>query len=340
MNENAFLDGISNIENDVVERFISMDNKLKNKARSKSFWIRVGALAACLAVLLGAIIYPKLFNTSIPIIPSSSSAPTAAPKYYGSESCIGSGSSISPEHFTTGISVTASLIETLPDTYTFYDDWRQYEYRVLHMKTEKLIVGAEMTDEFYYLVPIEYMTDFSIYHSFVIKDMAQIGYEYSVMYNKTQGKAEQLPLVLFGYKYYHVMGIDFMAFNILGIFDNRLWNSNQSWKYDTKDEDPPLTVKIAESNITEKINADWTKTLYVHKLDDVTGEAAEVLADIRSFENGIYVPRFSSGKLYLIPEVQFHATRYINGFATNEKVSIWGKEWTSKNVDIYEFSKA
>ena len=282
MKKQEWNEGLDHLDPELVEEYVEQKDFLSKKKRRKDLWIRIGALAACLAVLLGAIIYPKLFNTSIPIIPSSSSAPTAAPKYYGSESCIGSGSSISPNHFTTGISVTASLIETLPDTYTFYDDWRQYEYRVLHMKTEKLIVGAEMTDEFYYLVPIEYMTDFSIYHSFVIKDMAQIGYEYSVMYNKTQGKAEQLPLVLFGYKYYHVMGIDFMAFNILGIFDNRLWNSNQSWKYDTKDEDPPLTVKIAESNITEKINADWTKTLYVHKLDDVTGEAAEVFGDKHS----------------------------------------------------------
>ena len=70
MNENDFLDGISNIENDVVERFISMDNKLKNKARSKSFWIRVGALAACLSFLvIGGVLGNVFRYTDTPDFP-------------------------------------------------------------------------------------------------------------------------------------------------------------------------------------------------------------------------------------------------------------------------------
>ena len=32
MKENKFLDGVSNIEPDVVERFVKMDNKLQKKA--------------------------------------------------------------------------------------------------------------------------------------------------------------------------------------------------------------------------------------------------------------------------------------------------------------------
>ena len=32
MKENEFLDGVSNIESDVVERFVSMDNKLQKRS--------------------------------------------------------------------------------------------------------------------------------------------------------------------------------------------------------------------------------------------------------------------------------------------------------------------
>lgn len=73
MNENVFLDGVSNIETDVVERFVSMDNKLQKKAntsKTKKMWIRVGAIAACLALFVGATIaLPWLRSDNPPDIP-------------------------------------------------------------------------------------------------------------------------------------------------------------------------------------------------------------------------------------------------------------------------------
>ena len=56
MKENEFLDGVSNIEPDVVERFVTMDNKLQSRSkRSRNIWIRVLALAACVALVIGVI---------------------------------------------------------------------------------------------------------------------------------------------------------------------------------------------------------------------------------------------------------------------------------------------
>ena len=59
MKENDFLDGVSNIESDVVERFVSIDNKLQKKAnrpKAKGAWLRFGAIAACFVLILSAII--------------------------------------------------------------------------------------------------------------------------------------------------------------------------------------------------------------------------------------------------------------------------------------------
>ena len=52
MKENDFLDGISNIEADVVERFVNMDNKLQKK--SKKPWYRYGLIAASLIIIISS----------------------------------------------------------------------------------------------------------------------------------------------------------------------------------------------------------------------------------------------------------------------------------------------
>lgn len=52
MKENDFLDGISNIEADVVERFVNMDNKLQKK--TKKPWYRYGLIAASLIIIISS----------------------------------------------------------------------------------------------------------------------------------------------------------------------------------------------------------------------------------------------------------------------------------------------
>jgi hypothetical protein len=171
--------------------------------------------------------------------------------------------------------------------------------------------------------------------------MAQFAYDYSVMYNKTQGKAEQLNLPLFGYRVYgyYLMGENFAAYNADGNFDERLWNANKAWIEETKRAPIIDTIAQAETIIQQEDDG-WGNDFYVHLLKDISGDAATILEKMKSFENGIYVPTFSSDKLYFLPEVQFHAFRYINGFSTNEMISIWCKEWTGGDQDVYAITKA
>ena len=239
----------------------------------------------------------------------------------------------------TGLSVTAKLVEALPDVYTFFDDWTQDEFRLLRMQTIKLLRGQEMVEEFYYLIPVEFSTDFSIFDRFVINNMAQFSYEQTVMYNKTQGKAEQLNLVVFGYRVYGytLMGENLMAFDANGRFDERLWTSSAAWIAATDRALRVDTITQAERNIQ---NDERHQDLYVHLLKDISGEAEVVLNQIKTFDNGVYVPKFTTNVLWYSPEVQFHATKYIHGFATNEKVSVWCKEWTGGDQDTYAYTKA
>ena len=59
MKKNKFLDGMSNLDPKVVENFVEMDDRLQNKAnkpKPKSIWLRVGIIAASLAVILCAML--------------------------------------------------------------------------------------------------------------------------------------------------------------------------------------------------------------------------------------------------------------------------------------------
>ena len=322
MKKREWNEGLNHIDDDLVEKFTEERQKYRDKRSSKKIWVRITLLAACVACMIGVIdVISNLWqngdnNNSIPIV--NVQATSGAPQYYGIQGSLGSGGS-ETEISSTGISVTAKLVETLPDTYTFYDDWSQHEYRLLRMKTVKLLKGKEMTEEFYYMIPIKYMTDYSLFDCFVMLDMAQFTYEHSVVYNKSQGKAEMLTLVVFGYRAYGytLMGANFMAFDSDGRFDERLWNSTQDWREGTSSS----TRKKSISEVEEaEQKVEWESDRFVHLLTDLSKESKDVLSYLKSFENGIYVPFFSNK---LSHTLQLSVVRYINGFATNESVDVY-----------------
>ena len=71
MKEQEFLDGVSQIEADVVESFVAMDARLQKRAgRSKAriIWTRIGAVAACFAVILSAVMILPMLGGGLPEI--------------------------------------------------------------------------------------------------------------------------------------------------------------------------------------------------------------------------------------------------------------------------------
>ncbi len=346
MKENFAIDAINHIDNDLVEEYVKEKEHLKRKREKKKRipWIKWASVAACfcLMIVITVVAVYQIQNKADPNAPIVNlQSPTNAPQFYGDENSIGISSGGSAELSAVGLSITAELVEMLPDTYKFFNDWMQNEFRLLRMETVKLLKGTEMTEEFYYMIPVDFMTDYSIYDRFVIINMAQFGYEWHTIYNETQGQAERLNLPIFGYRVYGYdrLGENFIAYNSNGKRDERLWQSCDAWAEVASkhqlDKYVPMTIREAEQK--EKAQSE---DIYVHLLKDITGEAKTVLEQITSFENGIYVPMFNSNVHMLGPEVQYHATRYIDGFATNEKVSIWNKEWADAEEDIYQFSKA
>lgn len=69
MREQDFLDAVSHIEADVVESFVAMDARLQRKAgrsRARVIWTRIGAVAACFAVVLSAVLILPMLGVGSP----------------------------------------------------------------------------------------------------------------------------------------------------------------------------------------------------------------------------------------------------------------------------------
>ena len=319
--------------------YARLEIKKKKRAPAK-VWLRAGMVAACVAVVwigiftfVTALRLPKLrISETLPL----SSAPQ---RFYGSEDSL----SANQEMYIKGPSVVAEFVDVLPDVYTMYQDWDQEEFILLHMKTIKLLRGCEdMPEEFYYIVPIEYTTDFSLYDRFVISGMGQCTYEYSVMYNKTQEKSEQLNLIVYSNNAYGIgMGSNFMAFDEDGNFDQRLWSSTDRWNQAAQNYAFPSTLKeVEEEEYLWWENEQFFKHDYRHSLESVSGDAAKALEYIKSFENGLFVPDISFHLHAAYPTVQFGATRYINGLASNERLYIRQDPSIAGNEATHEFTKA
>ena len=375
MKKKEWNQGLDHIDPDLVEKHIEQKERLRQKnKKAKGVWLRFGAIAACFLLIVSAVIVVPMLREDDPGIitpPNGTSndigvnpgpgttdddnrpnipivnvqVPSSAPQYYGSESSVNSSSSFEQADIvTSGISVTARFVEALPDTYTFFDDWRQVEFRIVRMEVITVLEGADVPSEFWFIVPERYMTDYSIFDKLVFIDIAQYGYEYSMVYNKTQGCAEQLGMVLFGYMNttFNWLGINVMAFGSDDLFDMRLWNSTEGWvtsthytvEYFGTEYYQNYTLQDAEEEARNSGHGE--DYYYVHSLADVNGESAETLDYIKSFENGVYVTTLGGGKLFYGPEVQLGFRRYINGFATNENGMIYAD---SVNWSNARFSK-
>ena len=71
MREQEFLDAVSHIEADVVESFVAMDARLQRRAgrsKAKVIWMRIGAVAACFALVLCAIMILPMLGGGSPEI--------------------------------------------------------------------------------------------------------------------------------------------------------------------------------------------------------------------------------------------------------------------------------
>ena len=165
------------------------------------------------------------------------------------------------------------------------------------------------------------------YDSFVIKDMGMFGYDHSVLYNQTDGCAEQFDKVIFGSLCTdpnYIVGENFKAFNKEGYFDVSLWKPNDAWKRSTQwifEHTNPYDSDYTLEQAEEDAKVGFSERQVV-LLNTLTGDAATAFDFAKNFDNGLFIPDGRGSKLFNGSHVYLTLRRYIDGFATNESVSI------------------
>ena len=107
MKKKEWNEGLNHIDPDLVTQYVEQKERLVKRSRTRAIWLRVGALAACLCLVVGGVLIP-LLNKKDPlpdptpdptpdhIVPGGISfdsvqVPSSAPQYYGSNLSTGNG---------------------------------------------------------------------------------------------------------------------------------------------------------------------------------------------------------------------------------------------------------
>lgn len=254
MKKKEWNQGLDHIDYDLVEKYTLQREKLKGRQHTKSVWLRVGALAACLVLIFGAVVFlPRMQNdvpknegttpddngqTEFTILPNVLSGLSSV--YLVNLDTADDGfnaDKIHPSNFWRYLvgefcfNVKAKVVDAYPDEYYNVQHGRDYEltpYRLIKMEITETLYGEDMPQYFLYLMPACLYVDMSVYDSLLIS-MKQCGTENYVLKNVTQNQMEVFDLPIFGdYADQCDMG-RIIAFNN-GVFDETLWQT-ESWSY-------------------------------------------------------------------------------------------------------------
>lgn len=241
-----------------------------------------------------------------------------------------------------GVVATVKAIEVLPDAYSFYpgmsfvqEESEPQRLRLVKMQTVNVLCGKNMVNTFLFGIREELMTDFLTYDLLLIKDMVQFGCENSVLYNQTTGQAEALELPVFG-------NDGFIPRNTVVAFTNEefdedLWQNSDHWQLlnsdfiDSLDSPDDLTVvqrgwmlpQVESAMLQLCAKDERYSNVNVNRLSDmIASPVAEALTYVKPFVNGTFVPQLNYSLDSSAVSIQYR--RYVNGYPTNETVTISG----------------
>lgn len=353
MKHEKILHAIGKISDELIE-----DAALPAGSGRKQFpWKRVIALAACLCVILTATFAIPYFRQDTPAEPTYSDqisflselhktdpGITGQPfRYIAGSANPGTGpqaEAAPPEFvFQQGyVHVIAKAVEELGiyETMPAYGDIFTSKYRLFSMQVIDPL-ESELEGTFYYLLPEKLQGDLTQYDALLIS-MSQLPKNY-VLRSGNQ-------LTAFDYLFHDPQDTPELG-NIIaftdGVFDESLWQ-DESWhfgyqfaKYDLDEEDNDMLVlrgtTLEEALLRRQEQyeeraewaeqhqwGDWTKNSRVRRYDFRTEAARQLMAYLKPFENGIFIPESWSSP--------YHIRRYINGCPTNEWYAIDHEEET------------
>lgn len=242
------------------------------------------------------------------------------------------------------IHVVAKAIEEVGiyETLNAYGSTQTHSYRVFAMQViDPLASGMEtgLPGTFFYLLPSYLQGDLTQYDALLIS-MTQLP-KNSVLRNGDM--LTSIDYIFIDPQSYPELG-NIIAFTD-GVFDESLWQ-DRSWLYGYQfarhllDENDDSLLVSRGSTLEEALQrrqaqieewGEWAKHQTVKHYDFQTDAAKQVMAYVRPFENGVFVPYGNS--------YSYGVRRYINGCPTNEWIQIDMEDETITTSD-YRFVDA
>lgn len=350
-------DTLSSIKSKVYAK-TNLNNEKKS---TKSLWLRASALAACFALILSAVIVAPLLKDDEPIPPAVSTMVSGSKITGKQELTYGNyesfDESLSDETilaygFWIHTVVEAEVVEVLPDTYCnadyYYIDGSRASVHVAKLRVIDTIRGEGLPSEIY-LRYAYYGTDiFEGYERFIFS-VTQTGVENFLLVNQTQGRVDYFPNMFdvtigdLGYG-------SVIAFND-GVVDASFWDRANylNTKYGTTGwvnrflSDPdrynyPAGYGSTIAEAKERILAEISSKQYANDCHYVTAEDIFVSDEQKELRAYLEPGENDTFSYYIrIREDRVIATytRLINGFATNEKITLNSYEGENGNVIRY-----
>lgn len=364
MNDNDFLDGVTNVENDIVEHFVSIDNELQRKAKEKrkKKYIRTGMIAACLVLIACVALIPVIKNMigdavidppdvlSVSTVTAGNSITGKQELVYGDPSqSEGEADMIAPG-FEIQTVIEAEIVEVLPDTY-YYATSYYLPFHVAKVRVVDQIRGKGLPSEIFLCYPYYDTNVFDGYERFIMS-LEQVGIENYMLVNDTQKRVDYFSNMFevcitrdIGYG-------SVIAFNG-GKVDKSFWDdadhlvskvsigkeffegmldSPKNYYYPAQENSSVTEVK---KNITELAKNKDNFHIWDNICDYVTADdvfISESSKEIRSYvtpsENNVFMQNITLREDRVIADY----TRIINGFITDEKICING--YTGENGNV------
>lgn len=353
MTNKEFYRELGNIDPKMIEAAAPAEKVQKKK---KNTWVKWGALAACFALIISAAIGVPLlldsgsFGDPLPPISTITGGSEITGKQeviYGNPDTEASGnaSMIAPGFYINTV-VHANVVEVLPDQY--YEPGSDTRYHVARLSVVEAIRGNGLPDEIFLRFPFYSADIFDGYDTFIFS-LQQIGVENYMMINETKREVTYFS---------HMFVVEMVSdlgygsviafrdgkvdtsffdkanhFDVCGYISNILKNPS-SFLYPVGHD---TTLAEAKTNIIELSLKTENESMFVSHLpcDYITAEdifisdeGREARDYIKPSDMCVFMQQLYIREDRIIAEY----TRVINGFLTDERITING--YTGENGNV------
>jgi len=205
MKKQEWTEGLDHIDPALIEEYVQEKEIRTVQRRRRELWRRAGALAACVVLVLSAVIVWPMLKSGDPLIDPSSNALPSVPVIASSSKLTGEQELIYGDYesidngdaephapgFEIRSVVEVEVIEVLPDTYCGFANYA----RTLHVAKLRVvdeICGEGFPEEIYLAYPYYDTSVFFGYERFIMS-LQQIGIENYAMLNQTQNSVDYFP---------------------------------------------------------------------------------------------------------------------------------------------------